>query len=260
MRPWCLAETNYGYTKDNPYEVAVLPLGATEPHNLHLPYATDVFEATIIGENICQAAHERGAQVVLLPTVPYGTDTNLQAFPLAMNLDPSTLYQVIKDLAATLEKSGVRKLLLLNSHGGNEMKPLLREMYGKTGVQLFLCNWYQMVKDQYETIFTNEDDHAGEMETSFALAYFPELVDRKDDGTLTADSGQIGATRFEAVNNGWVSITRPWHLLTSNTGAGNPHEASAEKGRKLMELLVDRLAGFLVDLSNAKLDERFPFE
>jgi len=259
MRPWCLAEANYGYTKDNPYEVAVLPLGATEPHNLHLPYATDVFEATIIGEQICQAAHERGAKVVLLPTVPYGTDTNLQEFPLAMNLDPATLFQVIKDLAATLEKSGVRKLLLLNSHGGNDLKPLLREMYGKTTVQLFLCNWYQMVSDQYDTIFANRDDHAGEMETSFALAYFPDLVDRHDDGTLTADSGQCESTRFEAVNNGWVSITRPWHLLTSNTGVGNPHEATAEKGRRLMELLVDRLAGFLVDLSNAKLDERFPF-
>ena len=257
--PWSLAKTNYGYTKDHPYQVAVLPLGATEPHNLHLPYGTDVFEATIIGEHICEAAHQRGAKVVLLPTIPYGTDTNLESFPLAMNLDPSTLFRVIKDLTATLEKSGVRKLLLLNSHGGNDMKPLLREMYGKTGVQLFLCNWYQMVSDQYESIFTNRDDHAGEMETSFALAYFPDLVDRHEDGRLTADAGQVGATRFEAVNNGWVSITRPWHLLTSNTGAGNPHEASAEKGRLLMDLLVDRLAGFLVDLSAAEMDDRFPF-
>ncbi len=259
MRPWCLAETNYGYTKDNPYEVAVLPLGATEPHNLHLPYGTDVFEATIIGEHICQTAHDRGAKVVLLPTVPFGTETNLQAFPLAMNLDPSTLFQVIKDLAATLEKSGVRKLLLLNSHGGNDMKPLLREMYGKTGVQLFLCNWYQMVADQYESIFTNRDDHAGEMETSFALAYFPELVKRNDQGALAADSGQASPTRLRAINDGWVSITRPWHLLTTNAGAGNPHAATADKGRKLMALLVERLAEFLVDLSSATIDERFPF-
>ena len=86
------------------------------------------------------------------------------------------------------------------------------------------------------------------------------MVARHDDGTLTADAGQVGATRFEAVNQGWVSITRPWHLLTTNTGAGNPHEATAEKGRQLMDLLVDRLAGFLVDLSNAEFDERFPFE
>ena len=49
-RPWILADANYAYTKENPYDVAVLPLGATEPHNLHLPYGTDVFEGTVIGE------------------------------------------------------------------------------------------------------------------------------------------------------------------------------------------------------------------
>jgi len=61
MRPWILAETNYAYTKQHDYEVAVLPLGATEPHNLHLPYATDLLEGTVIGEHVCEAAHQQGA-------------------------------------------------------------------------------------------------------------------------------------------------------------------------------------------------------
>ena len=78
-------------------------------------------------------------------------------------------------------------------------------------------------------------------------------------GTLAADEGQTRRTRFEAVNQGWVSITRPWHLLTTNTGAGNPHAATAEKGEKLMTLLVERLAAFLVELSAAKVDDRFPY-
>ena len=78
-------------------------------------------------------------------------------------------------------------------------------------------------------------------------------------GSLTADEGRKTPTRFEAVERGWVSITRPWHLLTTNAGAGNPHAATAEKGRRLLELLVERLAQFLVELSNAPLDERFPF-
>ena len=94
MRPWNLFEANLGHIKQNQYEVAVLPLGATEPHNLHLPYGTDVLEGTIVGERICAAAHERGARVILLPTIPYGTETNLREFPLAMNLNPSTLYSV----------------------------------------------------------------------------------------------------------------------------------------------------------------------
>ena len=258
MRPWNLAETNYTHTKTQPYEVAVLPLGATEPHNFHLPYTTDVLEGTIVGERICEAAHARGARVVLLPTIPYGTETNQSEFPLAMNLYPSTLFQVITDLTESLEKSGIRKLLLLNSHGGNDMKPLLRELYAKSTVKVFLCNWYQMIGDIYDAIFENRDDHAGEMETSFALAYFPDLVARNSDGTLTADAGSTAASRFEAVREGWVSITRPWHLLTTNSGSGNPHAATAKKGQQLMDVLVERLAPFLVELSESELDERFP--
>ena len=259
MRPWILAETNYGYTKENEYEVAVLPLGATEPHNLHLPYGTDTLEGTVIGEHICEAAHQRGAKVVLLPTMPYGTETNLGHFPLAMNLDPSTLFQVVADLVKSLEQSGIRKLLLLNSHGGNEMKPLLRELYGKTQVHLFLCNWYQIVSDQYGPVLEHRDDHAGEMETSLVEAYFPHLVARAEDGSLTADEGATAKSRFRALNEDWVSITRPWHLLTTNSGSGNPHKASPDKGRKLMEVLVERVGSFLVELSEAEIDERFPF-
>lgn len=257
-RPWILAETNYTATKERSFEVAVLPLGATEPHNLHLPYGTDVYEATTIGEHLCEAAHERGANILLLPTIPYGTETNMREFPFAMNVNPSTLFQLIKDLVASLELSGVRKLVLLNSHGGNDFKPLLRELYGTTNVHVFLCNWYQMVADRYGQIFENRDDHAGEMETSFMLAYHPDLVLRTARG-LAADQGQTSATRFQAVNAGWVSITRPWHLLTTNTGSGNPHAATAEKGFKLMELIKERLVDFLVELSSAKVDSRFPF-
>lgn len=259
MRPWILAETNYAHVRGAGYEVAVLPLGATEPHNLHLPYGTDTFEANAIGERICEAAHRRGARVVLLPTIPYGTETNQRAFPLSMNLNPSTVVRIIADLVETLAASGVRKIVLLNCHGGNELKSVLRELYGKTPATLFLCNFYTVLGDVAAEMFAERDDHAGEMETSLALAYFPHLVAKNADGTLAADEGAMAATRFEAVNRGWVSITRPWHLLTTNSGAGNPHQATAEKGERFMALLVERLSTFLVELSAANVDERFPY-
>ena len=260
MRPWVLKEVPYGYVRDHPYEVAVLPLGATEPHNLHLPYGMDIFEATMVGEEICRGAFELGAKVVLLPTMPYGTETNLRAFPLAMNVQPSTLFQVITDLVESLVGSGIRKVVLLNSHGGNEIKPLLRELYGKTYAHLFLCNWYQVLSDVYHEIFTNPDDHAGEMETSFALAYLPDLVARDEAGKLTADEGHARRSRFEAINRKWIGITRPWHLLTTNSGCGDPHSATAEKGEKLMAGLRERLVPFLVELAASPIDETFPFE
>ena len=261
MRPWILAETNYGTIKNESYDVAVLPIGATEPHNLHLPYATDVMEATIIGEHLCEAAWKAGARVVLLPTLPYGAEANLRQFPLAMNLNPSTLNAVLSDLIESIvTTTQIRKIVLLNSHGGNELKPLLRELYGRTEAHLFLCNWYQTIKDVYDDIFDAPEDHAGEMETSFALAYFSELVGRDEEGSLLADEGQTRPMQFEALRKGWVSITRPWHLLTTNAGSGNPHAGTAEKGRRLMEVLVDRLAPFLVELAAAEIDDQFPFQ
>lgn len=252
-RPWLLAETTYHDVQQRPPEVAVLPFGATEPHNLHLPYATDSIESELIGEAACRLAYEQGARVVCLPTVPYGVETNLAGFPFAMNLMPSTLHLVVRDLVASLERSGVRKCLILNSHGGNAFKGTLRELYGG-GVRLFLCNWYT-IRDRYDEIFERRDDHAGEMETSLLLHARPDLVhlDR-------ADPGATRPMRFEALREGWVEITRPWRLLTTNSGSGDPRKASAEKGRRWIEILAQRLAQFLVELDRSPLDDLFPFE
>lgn len=257
--PFELAHLNLAEVRAADFRVAVLPLGATEPHNLHLPYGTDVLEGTGIGRAICRAAWESGARVVLLPTIPFGTETNLQQFPLAINLQPSTVTRMIRDIAGSLAHSGIHKLLLLNSHGGNDLKPVLRELHLQTPVRLFLCNWYQAIADVTKGLLEHSDDHAGEMETSFMLAWHPELVARTETGELAADQGSTRPSRFEAVNRGWVGISRPWHLLTSQSGAGNPHRATAEKGRRLMEVLVERLAPFLKELSDSPLDDTFPF-
>ncbi len=260
MRPWILAETNYSQVKECNYQLAVLPMGATEPHNLHLPYGTDTYEANALAEQACEAAWNRGAKVVMLPTIPYGTETNMAQCAMAMNVNPSTLGLLIRDLVDSLAGHGVNKLLILNGHGGNEFKPLVRELMGYSPVQLFVCDWFRGLSgDVQSEIFEEPGDHAGEMETSLGLAYFPDLVRKNPDGSLAADDGSARQTRLEAVNQGWVGISRPWHLLTSNTGCGNPHAATAAKGRQLMEVMVQRLSGFLVELAESEIDSQFPF-
>jgi creatinine amidohydrolase len=255
IRPWLLADLNYGMVKGSAsLEVAVLPLGATEPHNLHLPYATDTLQVETLAALACQRAYEQGARVAALPAIPYGTETNQMRFPLALNLNPSTLARVIGDLVDSLAAHGVAKCVLLNGHGGNDLKWVLRELHLKTPVRVFLCNWYKVAADRYAELFEDAGDHAGEMETSLILAHFPGLVE-----PARADAGATARSRFEAVNRGWVEITRPWHLLTTNSGAGDPRPASAEKGLALTEIVVDRLATFLVELSRSPVDERFPF-
>src|SRR3954468_9594297 len=254
-RPWLLSELNYGAVKSGPpFEVAVLPLGATEPHNLHLPYGTDTFQVERIANRACERAYQAGARVLLLPSLPYGTETNQMRFPLAMNLNPTTLARVITDLVESLATHGVRKCVLLNGHGGNDLKWVLRELHRKTPVHLFLCNWYKMAADRFGEIFDDAGDHAGELETSMGLAHFPDLVEMS-----RADEGGLAKTRFEAVNRGWVEITRPWHLLTTNSGAGDPRPATAAKGEALTEVVVERLALALAEIATSPVDERFPY-
>ncbi len=258
MSHWNLFESTYEAVRSSRYQVAVLPLGATEPHNLHLPYGTDTIEGDVLGREACAQAARRGAEVLLLPTVPYGTETNLSRFPFAMNLQPSTLLLVIRDLVASIRAAGVRKIVLLNMHGGNELKSVLRELFHTADAHLFLCNWWEVIADEYAHIFEQPEDHAGEMETSIIMARRPELVARRADGSLACADGQTRPCRFEAVRRGWVRISRPWHLLTQSTGSGDPRAATAEKGERVLALLTSRLADFLVELSGSPLDADFP--
>lgn len=257
---WRLEELTLADARQLDWQVAVLPLGATEPHNLHLPYGTDSIEAYSLVNACCERAWEMGGRVVQLPTLPFGTETNLQAFPLAINLQPSTLFLALRDIVASLEASGMLKLVIFNSHGGNDFKPFLREIYGQTRVHIFLCNWYQMIRDRATEICEHDDDHAGEMETSLIMHWRPELVRYFESGQLAADAGSRRPLRFEALQHGWVSITRPWHLLTTNSGSGDPHQSTAAKGAALTDAIVERIAPFLAELSQAELDASFPFK
>lgn len=256
MREWILAEHLHGFTRSRQWEVAVLPFGATEPHNLHMPYGTDNYQVDVIGDRACEKAYRAGAKVVLLPTLPYGVNTNHLQVPgaLACSVNPTTLLAILRDLADALHGQGVNKLVLLNGHGGNELKPLTRELHHQTDMFLCVCDWFRLAKDVYPQIFQEPGEHADEVETSLGLAFFPHLLRAE-----LADDGAAKPSRFEAVNRGWVSITRPWHLVSANTGLGNPFAASAEKGQRLMEVLVERISRFLIELAAAPMDETFPY-
>ena len=256
MSEFVLAEETHAFIRSRRWEVAVLPFGATEPHNLHMPYGTDNYEVELIGRRACEKAYQAGASVLLLPTIPYGVNTNHLRVPgaLACSVTPTALLHLLTDIVDAFERQGLRKLVLLNGHGGNELKPLTRELHHRCKVFLCVCDWYRMAVDLYPTIFEQPGEHADEVETSLGLAYFPELLHPEQ-----ADEGAAKPTKFEAINRGWVSITRPWHLATTNTGLGNPRAATAEKGRRLVEVVVDRLSSFLIELSAAPMDDEFPY-
>src|SRR5262249_37582453 len=118
MREWVLAEQTHAAVRAQPWGVAVLPVGATEPHNLHMPYGTDNFQVGAVAERACERAYGSGARVILLPTVPYGVNTNYLRVPgaLACSVTPTTLLHLLTDLVDSLERQGVHKVVLLNGH------------------------------------------------------------------------------------------------------------------------------------------------
>ncbi len=255
MRSWKLDEVNYGAAGRLDYEVAVLPVGATEAHGLHLPYGTDTFQAEAVAERACELAAERGAKVLLLPAMPYGVNENTLGFPWTMSLAPSTLFAVVADVVSSAEEHGIQKFVLLNGHGGNEFKPLLRELFRHTSVHIFLVDWWMVASKAGAEIFEKGGEHANEMETSLLLRLRPELVDTGNMG-----QGRTRPPRLTAMNEGWAWIARPWDLLTEDSGVGDPAAASAEKGARFLEAVAEKVCSFLAELSAAEIDDTFPYE
>lgn len=256
VHPAILATQTHAFVKSQSWQAAVLPFGATEAHNLHMPYGTDTIQVTELAERACLRAWDKGARVALLPTMPFGVNTNHLKVPggLVCSVTPTTLLALLSDLVESMSLQGVKKLVLLNGHGGNELKPLTRQLHHRTDVFLCVCDWWRMAGDIIAEVCERPGEHADEMETSLGLAYFNEMMRPE-----LADEGAVRPTRFEAINKGWVSITRPWHLATTNTGIGDPRKATAEKGRAVMEATAARLGDFLAELARAEMTEAFPY-
>ena len=177
IEEWDLTATNLHRIRQRNYEVAVLPCSAIEAHNRHLPEGQDWRHATWVARHCCALAWEQCESVVCLPALPYGVDCNLLAFPLSIHVSQHTLDALVTDIVRSLHHHNIRKIVLLNGHGGNDFIPLVRQIQADLDVHLFVCDWWKVGQDRYSEVFTQPDDHAGEFETSVALALFPELVE-----------------------------------------------------------------------------------
>ena len=250
MRPYILAENNWRNLKEAKFDLAILPWGATEAHNFHLPYGTDIIEADHIGAESARKAYEKGAKIIVLPTIPFGVNTGQPDIFLDINMNPSTQMAILSDIITVLDRQGIEKLLILNSHGGNDFKTSLREL-GLRFPNMFLstCNWFQaMDKSKY---FQHSGDHADEMETSLILHLQPDLVIGLDE----AGEGKENKAKIKAYNEGWVWAERKWSQISADTGVGNPKAAAKEKGASFFNDVTDKLAQLYIDLANCDTDD-----
>jgi creatinine amidohydrolase len=244
-RPYILDELTWKTVRDTRYEVAILPWGATEAHNYHLPYSTDSLETEAVAERAAERAWKAGAKVVVLPIVPFGVQTGQLDIPLCINMNPSTQALVLRDVASSLAGQGISKLVVLNGHGGNDFRQIIRELQPE--VSLFLCvvNWYRIL--DLKPYFSDLGDHAGEMETSVMQHIAPERVLPLSE----AGSGKARAFKIAAFREGWAWAPRQWTQVTDDTGVGNPAASTAEKGKRYVEAVAGKLGDFLIELAKA---------
>lgn len=252
MRPYILAENTWKTVKETEYKLAILPWGATEAHNYHLPYGTDIVEAQEVAAEGARIAWGKGVKLTVLPTIPFGVNTGQFDVKLDMNMNPSTQFAVLRDVVDVLNRQEIYKLVILNSHGGNDFRQMIREL-GLMFPKMFICscNWYQSV-DQKE-FFENKDDHAGEMETSVMMHLTPNLVRPLSE----AGDGAAKKFRISAIREGWAWAERKWMQVTKDTGVGDPRKASAEKGQRYFKAVTEKVANFFVEVATTENNDLY---
>jgi creatinine amidohydrolase len=250
---WDLTQTNLHRIRRRKYEVAVIPTGAIEAHNLHLPEGQDFLHTTHLARRCCEAAWKESPNIICLPTIPFGVDCNQLDFPMAIHVSQATLDAMLRDIIGSLRRHGIRKIVIFNGHGGNDFTPLVRQIQCDLDVFVFVCNWWTVGKDRYAEIFTKPDDHAGQLETSVGLELYPHLVEADQAG-----DGKVRPFRFEALRKGWVTTSRSFARLNDHCAAGEPGGATAAAGKAYLDLVCDRVSKFLVNLGKIPIDPYFP--
>ena len=243
-RPFILAETNWKEIQQHHFDVAVLPWGATEAHNYHMPYGTDNYQVDYLALASAEIAWEKGNKVIVLPNIPFGVNTGQLDVPFCINMNPSTQLAILNDVCDVLLRHGITKLVILNGHGANNFVSMIRELAGKFP-SLFVCvvNWFNATP-KYD-IFQNKGDHADEMETSVMMHLYPQLL-------LPLSEAGDGATKsfnITGVKEGWAWAQRPWTMITKDTGSGDPSLSNPEKGKLFLERCAEHISEFYGEIN-----------
>jgi len=216
--------------------VAVLPVGSFEQHGAHLPLATDTIVASAIARSVA-ATYD----LLLLPPVTIGCSHEHVGWAGTVSIRSTTLAAIVSDVAESLRQSGVDQLVVVNGHGGNYVLSNVVQEANTEARRMALYpgrdDWDTARQQAGLTSSSHDDMHAGEIETSLLLHLHPELV---RDGFEGADHV---AERRDLLVLGMKAYT--------STGViGRPSQASAAKGKAVLDSLTDSFAGTLLVLHN----------
>lgn len=229
----------------------VLSVASIEQHGPHLPCITD----SLVGQTLLGMALERvrpDVQVWVVPPLCYGKSNEHRPFAGTLTLSAQTLAAVVRDVALSVARAGFKRLVLLNSHGGNPpvLDYIARDLHEETGMQLFSIMLSRMglpdpVTDPDESAWGM---HAGDSETSWMLALAPELVHMERVDSVGDYPRMPDGIRHLAVR-GPVGFSWLTADLSTMGVLGNPRTATTEKGQAYVRATVDKLAGVLEEIA-----------
>jgi creatinine amidohydrolase len=213
--------------------IAVLPMAAVEQHGPHLPLGVDLFLMQGYIDRVV-ARLSRDMPVLFLPVQAVGASIEHADFPGTLTLSATSLLHVLTEIGESVERAGCKKLVLLNSHGGNV--PLLdlaaHDLRARLDMFVVMATWHRF--GYPDGLFSVQEQthgiHAGDIETSLMLSFRPELVRREALDNFTSQSIDIEADFT------WLRTGRPtgfgWMAqdLSASGATGNAAAATAEKG------------------------------
>lgn len=228
-----LAELTALEIREGGYDTAVLPVGATEFHGDHLPYSTDTIAAETLSHRL---ALEIGTAVVL-PPLAYGMSLHMLNWPWSLSLRPETLTRVIIDIAESLLKHDITRLLVVTAHDGNPpcAENAARELNDRHGMAVALFGgWQGMARRLLQGQWDIDEDHGGRSEMSMTLYAAPDLAHPE----RAVDLPTQNAT--EPVN-----VRGPFSNVVPHGYSGAPSQGSAEEGEAIVAAIAAEVGPFL---------------
>lgn len=244
---------------DKTRAIAVLPVAATEQHGPHLPLRVDAALADgMIAA--CLPHVPASLPALFLPTQAIGYSPEHAAFAGTLTLSAETVMRIWTEIAQCVAASGIRKLLIFNTHGGNVglMDVVARDLRARLGLLVYTCSWFNLPLGEAMAAFNEHEQrfgiHAGAIETSLMLALHPEQV-RMPLAQDFASTAQTRASTSPILGNG-RSAKLAWQMQDYNPqgAVGNAAAARADWGAALLQATGRALADVLIEMDRLPPD------
>jgi creatinine amidohydrolase len=233
--------------------MAIVAVGSLEQHGPHLALDTDTAVADAIAVRITE---ELGAAAVLCPTIGYGLSEHHLGFAGTLTLRPETFIAVLHDLCESLAHHGVRRVLVVNGHGGNidALRLAARNARRDLGMLVASVMWATIAADEASALATGRvHGHACEVETSVVLALAPDRVRR--DPAEVEPGGRSSVDPLTDPPRATVDEPVWFHEWTTDGALGDPRMADEDAGRRLVDVVVQRAVAFAWRLAERDLPE-----